>query len=82
MGFPLSNDITEIFLQHQEQTLLKPLMENKTIEYYTRYVDDILIIYNTDHTNNIPLHKFNTPKPNIHTHTGTQDHQFPRPPRN
>ena len=51
MGSPLSNDIAEIFLQHHEQTLLNQLTDNKTIDYYTRYVDDILIIYNTDTTN-------------------------------
>ena len=74
MGSPLSNDITEIFLQHQEQTLLKHLMENKTIEYYTRYVDDILIIYNTDHTNMETIcHYINSIKPDL-TFTPTQQH--------
>ena len=38
MGSPLPNDITEIFLQHHEQRLLKHLLEHKTIEHYTRYV--------------------------------------------
>ena len=33
-----------------EQSHLKHLLENKAIIYYTRYVDDILIIYNTEHT--------------------------------
>ena len=70
----VSNDITEIFLQYQEQTLLKHLMENKTIEYYTRYVDDILIIYNTDHTNMETIfHYINSIHPNI-TFTPTQEH--------
>jgi hypothetical protein len=50
MGSPLSGTIAEIFLQHFEQTHLKHLLENKAIIYYTRYVDDILIIYNTEHT--------------------------------
>jgi len=51
MGSPLSNDIVKIFLQHEEQTLLNQLMDQKTTDYYTRYVDDILVIYNTDKTN-------------------------------
>jgi len=50
MGSPLSGTIAEIFLQHFEQSHLKHLLENKAIIYYTRYVDDILIIYNTEHT--------------------------------
>ena len=75
MGSPLSNDITEIFLQHQEQTLLRHLTENKTIEYYTRYVDDILIIYNTDHTNMEKIfHYINSIHPNL-TFTHTQEHK-------
>ena len=40
MGSPLSNTIAKIFLQH--------LLDTKTINYYTRYVNEILIIY-TDH---------------------------------
>ena len=44
MGSPLSGNIAEIFLQHFEQSHLKQLLENKAILYYTRYVDDILII--------------------------------------
>jgi hypothetical protein len=50
MGSPLSGNIAEIFLQHFEQSHLKQLLENKATIYYTRYVDDILIIYNTEHT--------------------------------
>ena len=77
MGSPLSNDINEIFLQQQEQTILKHLMENKTIEYYTRYVDDMLIIhvYNTDHTNTETIcHYINSINPNL-TFTPTQEHK-------
>jgi len=74
MGSPLSNDITEIFLQYHEQILLKHLMENRTIEYYTRYVDDIFIIYNTEHTNMETIsHYINSIHPNL-TFTPTQEH--------
>jgi hypothetical protein len=48
MGSPLSGIIAEIFLQHWEGQLLKHAMENKSILYYTRYVDDIFIIYNQE----------------------------------
>jgi hypothetical protein len=47
MGSPISGTIVEIFLQHLENTHLKQILETKTIVFYTRYVDDILIIYNT-----------------------------------
>ena len=63
MGSTLSNTIAEIFLQHLEHTHthLKHLLDTKAINYYTRYVDDILIIYNTDHNSpgNI-CHQLNT----------------------
>ena len=73
MGSPLPNDITEIFLQHHEQRLLKHLFEHKTIEYYTRYVDDIFIIYNTEHTNIETInHYIKSIHPNL-TFTPTQE---------
>ena len=73
MVSPLSNDITEIFLQHHEQRLLKHLMENNTIEFYTRYVDDIFIIYNTEQTNMETInHYINSINPNL-TFTPTQE---------
>ena len=51
MGSPISGTIAEIFLQDLERTHIKPLIESKQILYYTRYIDDILIIYDTDNTN-------------------------------
>ena len=49
-------------------------MENEIIEYYTRYVEDILIIYNTDHSNiETIFHYINSIHPNI-TFTPTQEH--------
>jgi hypothetical protein len=47
MGSPISNAIAEIFLQHIENTHLKQLLDTKNIIFYTRYVDDILMIYDT-----------------------------------
>jgi hypothetical protein len=50
MGSPISSIIAEIFLQSFEEKHLNHLLEEGNIIFYTRYVDDILIIYNTDKT--------------------------------
>jgi hypothetical protein len=47
MGSPISGIIAEIFLQHFENLLIKHHLENRSLIYYTTYVDDILIIYDT-----------------------------------
>jgi hypothetical protein len=39
--------MAEVFIQHMEQ-LVKHALEYKSIICYTRYVDDIFIIYNQD----------------------------------
>jgi len=46
MGSPISSIIAEIFLQHFEDMHIKLLVDTKNILQYTRYVDDVLIIYN------------------------------------
>jgi hypothetical protein len=43
-GSPLSGIVAESSIQYLEQQILKAL-ESKTIVYYTRYIDDIFIIY-------------------------------------
>jgi hypothetical protein len=58
MGSPFSKTVAEIFLQYLENTHLKHILEMKQIIFYTRYGDDILMIYNT---------KYSTPK-TIHQH--------------
>jgi hypothetical protein len=45
MGSPISNIIAEIFLQHYKNTYIKQALDKHYIQYYTRFVDDILIIY-------------------------------------
>jgi len=50
MGSPISNTVTEIFLQDLENTHLKQILDAQNINIYDRYVDDILLIYNTKHT--------------------------------
>jgi len=48
-GSPISSNIEEIFLQHIEATLMKQLFDANNIAFYTRYVDDILLMYNSQH---------------------------------
>jgi hypothetical protein len=47
MGSPISGTMAEIFLQHTENKHIKQLLDSKNIIFYTRYVDDIFIIYDT-----------------------------------
>jgi hypothetical protein len=69
MGAPSSGLIAEILLQHTEHTQLTRLTQKHKIINYCRYVDDILIIYDTNHT--YPKHPARlqqpTPKPTIHS---------------
>jgi hypothetical protein len=51
MGSPISGTIAEIFLQHLEHIYIRPLIETKRILFYIWYMDDILIIYDTETTN-------------------------------
>ena len=50
MGSPISNTVAEIFLQDLEDTHLKQILDAQNITFYARYVEDILLIYNTKHT--------------------------------
>jgi len=50
MGAPSSGLIAEMFLQHIEHSHLARLSQKHKILNYYRYVDDILIIYDSDHT--------------------------------
>ena len=71
MGSPISNTIAEIFLQHIENTHLKQLLDTKSI-IYTRYVDDIFMIYDTQCVKSNTIHEYiNKVHPNLqlnHTH--------------
>ena len=50
MGAPTSSIISELFLKRLEDTHLTHLSNKHKIARYFRYVDDILIIYNSNHT--------------------------------
>ena len=51
MGSPISGIMAEVFLQHIEDKHIKHLLDTKNIIHYTRYVDDILVIYDTRYLN-------------------------------
>jgi len=63
MGSPISSIIAAIFLQHFEDIYIKDLLDTKNLAFYTRYVNDILIIYDTTR---ISSHSINTYTNNIH----------------
>jgi len=64
MGSPISSLIAEIFLQQYEDKKIKHLLDTKNIAYYARYVDDILIIFDTT---KISLHTVTRYINNIHS---------------
>jgi hypothetical protein len=47
MGSPISGTMAEIFIQHLEDSFIKHLLDSKSITFYSRYVDDIFIIYDS-----------------------------------
>lgn len=47
MDSPISSIVIEIFLQFYEDKFIERLLETKNITLFTRYIDDILIIYDT-----------------------------------
>jgi hypothetical protein len=49
MGFPSSSLISEIFLQKLEHTKLPIIAKKLNLFNYFRYVDDILVVYDTQH---------------------------------
>jgi hypothetical protein len=60
MEAPTSALLAEVFIQHLEHTEIMNILQKSQIIDYHRYVDDILIIYNS-HITNIDdiLNKFN-----------------------
>jgi hypothetical protein len=73
MGAPTSGIIAEFFLQNLEDTHLTHLSNEHKIVRYFRYVDDILIIYDSSHTDiNSIQNGFNTIHPNIEFTTETE----------
>jgi hypothetical protein len=48
MGSPISRKMAEIFLPHLKEQCINQLLDSRNIIFYTRYVDDILIIYDSN----------------------------------
>ena len=55
MGSPTSGMLAEIYLQRIEELHISHWIESKEIIYYKRYVDDIIIIFNHNKTNEIAI---------------------------
>jgi hypothetical protein len=51
VGAPTSAILVEIFMQFLEHTVIYKIIKKRQIMDYSGYVDDILIIYNSEHTN-------------------------------
>jgi hypothetical protein len=78
MGAPSSGLIAEIFLQHIEHTHLAYLTQKHNIVNYCRYVDDILIIFDPNHTTlEMILNDFNSLHPKLQFTAETEnDHNL------
>jgi hypothetical protein len=76
MGAPSSGLIAEIFLQHTEHTHLARLAQKHRIINYCRYVDDVLIIYDNNHSTILDiLQDFNDLHPNLSFTAETEQNQ-------
>jgi len=64
MGSPISSTMADIFLQQLENSIIKHLTDTRILTYYTRYVDDILLIYDSTRTNTA---YYNTSTPSAST---------------
>jgi len=67
VGAPSSSIISEIFLQHIEHTYLLHLTQKHKLVNYVRYVDGILLIFDSQTTDlHSILYDFNFLHPNLH----------------
>jgi hypothetical protein len=66
MGAPSSSILSEFFLQHIELSHLPRLTQKHRLINYFRYVDDILLVYDSSHTDILSiLNDFNSIRPNL-----------------
>jgi hypothetical protein len=74
MGSPISSIVSELFLQHFESHIIKHHLENRSLIYNNRYVDDILILVwpNQIHHQQI-LQQANSIHPNLTFNHTTED---------
>jgi hypothetical protein len=67
MGAPSSRLIAELFLQHLEHSHLTQITQKHRLINYCRYVDDIFLIFDSEHTNTQKiLEDFNSLHPKLH----------------
>ena len=57
MGAPTSSVLSEIYLECMENTKIFEILHNSKVEGYYRFVDDILIVYNENHTDTEEVQK-------------------------
>lgn len=60
-GLPTSGSVAEIFSQYFEYVVIKHNIENKSVVFYTRYIDYILIIYDCTKTTHTQILNFANP---------------------
>jgi len=67
MGAHTSSILSDVYLQHLENTTIPQLLEKHSIKGYFRYVDDILLAYVDDPNNDIHslLNEFNSLTPKL-----------------
>ena len=80
MGAPSSSIISELFLEYLEQTKLPHIAQKFKLVNYFRYVDDIRIIFDSQHTNiNTIVNEFNSLHPKIQFTDETEKHNMINP---
>ena len=73
MGAPSSGILSEIFLQYIEALHIAHLTKKHMIMNNFHYVDDTLLIFDSNHTNiQAILTDFNSINPNLHFTTETE----------
>jgi hypothetical protein len=66
MGAPTSAILSEMYLQYIEHMFIYDILNQNSIQEYFRYVDNLLIIYDTELIEIYSvLNKFNTITPNL-----------------
>jgi hypothetical protein len=75
MGAPSSAVLSEIYLQYLEHNdIYKTLIKHKILGYF-RYVNDILLIYDSTHKDiNLMLQEFNNIQPNLQFRIEKEQH--------
>jgi len=80
MGAPSSSIISELFLQYFEQTKLPHITQRLKLVNYFRYVNDILIIFDSQHTDiNTIVNEFNSLHPKLQFTDETEKHNMINP---